>query len=186
MYTLEIRCNLFLKGNCYGCRRDVDVDTAPELYARSHYPASRRCRKDPLAPGRAQPDSITGCACLWLAGAARACSTAWPLRRSRASLTPPSNQNGVRVFVDPTSMMYLGGATIDYVDSLMGGGFRIDNPNAVSTCGCGHSFRTAGSGRRPARAIAAATTKPALSPGLRSCGPYASPARRRTARLSCH
>ncbi len=52
--------------------------------------------------------------------------------------------NGVRVFVDPTSMMYLSGATIDYVDSLMGGGFRIDNPNAVSTCGCGHSFRTAG------------------------------------------
>ncbi len=41
-------------------------------------------------------------------------------------------------------MMYLGGATIDYVDSLMGGGFRIDNPNAVSTCGCGHSFKTAG------------------------------------------
>lgn len=53
--------------------------------------------------------------------------------------------SGVRVFVDPTSMMYLSGATIDYVDSLMGGGFRIENPNAVSTCGCGHSFRTSGS-----------------------------------------
>jgi iron-sulfur cluster assembly accessory protein len=49
---------------------------------------------------------------------------------------------GVRLLVDPTSMMYLEGATIDYVDSLMGGGFRIENPNAVSTCGCGHSFRT--------------------------------------------
>ena len=54
-------------------------------------------------------------------------------------------QNGVKVFVDPTSLMYLGGATVDYVDSLMGGGFRIDNPQAVSTCGCGHSFRTSGS-----------------------------------------
>jgi iron-sulfur cluster assembly protein len=53
--------------------------------------------------------------------------------------------HGVKVFVDPTSMMYLSGASIDYVDSLMGGGFRIDNPNAVSTCGCGHSFRTSGS-----------------------------------------
>lgn len=53
--------------------------------------------------------------------------------------------DGVKVFVDPTSMMYLGGATIDYVDNLMGGGFRIDNPQAVSTCGCGHSFRTSGS-----------------------------------------
>ena len=48
---------------------------------------------------------------------------------------------GVRLIVDPTSLMYLQGATIDYVDSLMGGGFRVDNPNAVSTCGCGHSFR---------------------------------------------
>jgi iron-sulfur cluster assembly protein len=51
----------------------------------------------------------------------------------------------VKVFIDPTSLMYLGGATVDYVDNLMGGGFRIDNPNAVSTCGCGHSFRTSGS-----------------------------------------
>lgn len=52
---------------------------------------------------------------------------------------------GVKVIVDPTSMMYLEGATIDYVDNLMGGGFRIDNPNAVASCGCGHSFRTSGS-----------------------------------------
>jgi iron-sulfur cluster assembly accessory protein len=55
--------------------------------------------------------------------------------------------DGVRLIVDPTSLMYLEGAVIDFVDSLMGGGFRIDNPNAVSSCGCGHSFRTAnGSG----------------------------------------
>ena len=53
--------------------------------------------------------------------------------------------DGVKVFVDPTSLMYLQGATIDYEDSLMGGGFRIDNPNAVSSCGCGHSFKTEGS-----------------------------------------
>jgi iron-sulfur cluster assembly accessory protein len=52
--------------------------------------------------------------------------------------------DGVRLIVDPTSLMYIGGATIDFVDSLMGGGFRIDNPNAVSSCGCGHSFRTSG------------------------------------------
>lgn len=50
--------------------------------------------------------------------------------------------DGVRLVVDPSSMLYLKGANIDYVDSLMGGGFRIDNPNAVSSCGCGHSFRT--------------------------------------------
>jgi iron-sulfur cluster assembly accessory protein len=53
-------------------------------------------------------------------------------------------EEGVRLVIDPTSMMYVGGATIDFVDSLMGGGFRIDNPNAVSSCGCGHSFRTSG------------------------------------------
>lgn len=53
--------------------------------------------------------------------------------------------NGVRLVVDPTSLMYLEGATIDFVDSIMGGGFRIDNPNAVSSCGCGHSFKSKGS-----------------------------------------
>jgi iron-sulfur cluster assembly protein len=54
-------------------------------------------------------------------------------------------RNGVRIFVDSVSMMYLTGAVVDYEDSLMGGGFRIDNPNAVSSCGCGHSFKTSGS-----------------------------------------
>ena len=49
--------------------------------------------------------------------------------------------DGVRLLVDPTSMVYLKGATIDFVDSLIGGGFRIDNPNAVSQCGCGTSFK---------------------------------------------
>jgi iron-sulfur cluster assembly accessory protein len=48
--------------------------------------------------------------------------------------------NGVNVIVDPRSIHYLEGAEIDYVDSLMGGGFKIDNPNAKSSCGCGHSF----------------------------------------------
>jgi iron-sulfur cluster assembly protein len=53
-------------------------------------------------------------------------------------------EDGVQIVVDATSMMYVSGATIDYVDSLMGGGFRIENPNAVSSCGCGNSFRTEG------------------------------------------
>lgn len=48
--------------------------------------------------------------------------------------------NGVNVIVDPRSAMYIEGAHVDYVDSLMGGGFKIDNPNAASTCGCGTSF----------------------------------------------
>jgi iron-sulfur cluster assembly protein len=50
---------------------------------------------------------------------------------------------GMKVVVDPASFTYLNGATVDYIDSLMGGGFRIENPNAVQTCACGSSFQTA-------------------------------------------
>ncbi len=49
-------------------------------------------------------------------------------------------QNGVRVLVDAKSAVYLVGATVDYVDDLNGSGFKIENPNATSTCGCGQSF----------------------------------------------
>ena len=51
-------------------------------------------------------------------------------------------QHGLRIIIDPQSRQYMEGASIDYVDSLMGGGFAINNPNAVSSCGCGSSFRT--------------------------------------------
>ncbi len=51
--------------------------------------------------------------------------------------------NGVKVLLDEMSAQYIAGSEIDYVDSLMGAGFTVNNPNAVSTCGCGHSFRTA-------------------------------------------
>jgi iron-sulfur cluster assembly accessory protein len=50
--------------------------------------------------------------------------------------------NGIKVLVDEVSIDYLNGATVDYVEDLMGGGFKIQNPNALSTCGCGQSFRT--------------------------------------------
>ena len=51
-------------------------------------------------------------------------------------------QEGVKMVVDEISIDYLRGATVDYIDDIMGSGFKIDNPNAVSTCGCGSSFRT--------------------------------------------
>ncbi len=51
--------------------------------------------------------------------------------------------NGVRVYVDSNSVPLLTGSSIDYVDTLMGAGFTVNNPNAVSGCGCGSSFRTA-------------------------------------------
>ena len=57
--------------------------------------------------------------------------------------------NGVKVYVDGKSIDLLRGAQIDYVDTLMGAGFTVNNPNAVSACGCGSSFRTADDGGAP-------------------------------------
>jgi len=48
----------------------------------------------------------------------------------------------LRVFVDPASMNYIEGSVVDYEDGLQGAGFHVDNPNVVSECGCGESFRT--------------------------------------------
>ncbi|HEY7936497.1 MAG TPA: iron-sulfur cluster insertion protein ErpA [Candidatus Limnocylindrales bacterium] len=57
--------------------------------------------------------------------------------------------NGVKVYVDGKSIDLLRGAQIDYVDTLMGAGFTVNNPNAVAACGCGSSFRTADDGGAP-------------------------------------
>jgi iron-sulfur cluster assembly protein len=51
--------------------------------------------------------------------------------------------NGIKVYVDGQSISLLEGSQIDYVDTLMGAGFTVNNPNAVAACGCGSSFRTA-------------------------------------------
>src|SRR5258708_23589573 len=55
------------------------------------------------------------------------------------------------VLVDEMSLGYISGSEVDYVDSLMGAGFTVNNPNAVSSCGCGHSFKTAEGGSGEAR-----------------------------------
>ena len=52
-------------------------------------------------------------------------------------------QHGVKVVVDPFSAPYLRGAEVDYVDSIQAAGFAVNNPNAVASCGCGHSFQVA-------------------------------------------
>ena len=56
---------------------------------------------------------------------------------------------GINVYVDPQSTALLQGSEIDYVDTLMGAGFTVNNPNAVSGCGCGSSFRTEESAGAP-------------------------------------
>ncbi len=50
------------------------------------------------------------------------------------------NYDDLKVFIDATSIMYLQGATVDYVETLEAAGFKFENPNVKSTCGCGSSF----------------------------------------------
>ena len=53
-----------------------------------------------------------------------------------------TEHHGLRVFVDEASMSYIGGSKLDYEDGLQAAGFTVENPNVVSECGCGESFRT--------------------------------------------
>lgn len=50
------------------------------------------------------------------------------------------DMEGLKVYVDATSVMYLNGCTVDYLETLEGAGFKFENPNVKSTCGCGSSF----------------------------------------------
>src|ERR1700757_2870810 len=50
------------------------------------------------------------------------------------------DMGGLKVYVDATSVMYLNGCVVDYVETLEGAGFKFENPNVKSTCGCGSSF----------------------------------------------
>jgi len=50
------------------------------------------------------------------------------------------NFDGLKVYVDATSVMYLNGCVVDYVETLEAAGFKFENPNVKSTCGCGSSF----------------------------------------------
>jgi iron-sulfur cluster assembly protein len=50
---------------------------------------------------------------------------------------------GIRIIVDPASLRYVDGSTVDYTESMMGSGFEVQNPNVVASCGCGSSFRIA-------------------------------------------
>jgi iron-sulfur cluster assembly protein len=50
------------------------------------------------------------------------------------------DQEGLQVFIDPKSLLYLSGTRVDYVDGLTGSGFKFENPNSRGNCGCGESF----------------------------------------------
>jgi iron-sulfur cluster assembly protein len=51
------------------------------------------------------------------------------------------NYDGLKIFVDQASLLYLDGAEVDYVETLEGSGFKFNNPHVKSTCGCGSSFQ---------------------------------------------
>ncbi|WP_254545039.1 HesB/IscA family protein [Halomarina pelagica] len=53
-----------------------------------------------------------------------------------------TEHDGLRIFVDPASMRYIEGSVLDFEGGLQGAGFHVENPNVVSECGCGESFRT--------------------------------------------
>lgn len=55
---------------------------------------------------------------------------------------PAGERRKLKVVIDQTSMLYLDGVELDYVETLEGAGFKFDNPNVKSTCGCGSSFQT--------------------------------------------
>lgn len=59
------------------------------------------------------------------------------------------DQHGITVLVDKESLDIMNGTVIDYKQSMLGGGFTIDNPNAIASCGCGSSFRTATNAGKP-------------------------------------
>lgn len=63
-----------------------------------------------------------------------------------------TEHHGVRVAIDPYSAPYLKGATVDFLTGLEESGFKIDNPNASSSCGCGHSFQVEEGAEAPADA----------------------------------
>lgn len=62
------------------------------------------------------------------------------LTESRKDTDEMFIQHGIRLIVDPKSLLYLSGVTVDFKDEVMGRGFVFNNPNATSSCGCGSSF----------------------------------------------
>ena len=77
----------------------------------------------------------------WSAAAVPGSAIRWPSRTQPNMLDKTYNYDGLKVFVDQASLLYLDGAEVDYVETLEGSGFKFNNPQVKSTCGCGSSFQ---------------------------------------------
>lgn len=96
-----------------------------------------------LKNGQNRPDSALR---IWVAGGG--CSGlqyGMALDDDRDAEDQEFTHNGVKIWIDSLSLGYMEGAIVDYVDDVLGGGFKIENPNATASCGCGSSFKTEGS-----------------------------------------
>src|SRR5216683_4066754 len=80
------------------------------------------------------------CAWGWWEAGARASPTPCSFDTSAGMMDKGFDMDGLKVFVDATSIMYLNGCRVDYIETLEGAGFKVENPNVKSTCGCGSSF----------------------------------------------
>ena len=93
-------------------------------------------------PRRARTFRPPACASVCAAVAAPASSTPSPSTRS-ATTTRSSRTTACASSSTGPSLPYVKGAIVDYVESLQGAGFKVDNPNVIAACGCGSSFRVA-------------------------------------------
>ncbi len=107
------------------------ADTAPLSISAA---AARRLAKVLAAdPGAALRVSVKGGGCSGF-------QYAFEIDATRADDDFVATRDGVSVVVDPTSLEMLRGSELDFVDDLMGQAFKVKNPNAVASCGCGVSF----------------------------------------------
>ena len=90
---------------------------------------------------RSRPARPRCCASRSAAAGAGGFEYALGFDRGAAEGDPQFEYHGVPVVVDPASAPYLKGATVDFVETLQESGFKMDNPNASGSCGCGHSFQ---------------------------------------------
>ncbi|MCS7025209.1 MAG: iron-sulfur cluster assembly accessory protein [Bryobacteraceae bacterium] len=88
----------------------------------------------------AQDPKPTGLRIAVVGGGCSGFSYSMAFENNPSLLDKTYNYNGLKVFVDQASLLYLDGAEVDYVETLEGSGFKFNNPNVKSTCGCGSSF----------------------------------------------
>jgi iron-sulfur cluster assembly accessory protein len=90
----------------------------------------------------AQPDQqeATGLRVKVVGGGCSGMSYALVLERAGTDADKVFESEGIQIFVDPKSSLFVNGTRIDYHESMMGSGFAFENPNAAGSCGCGSSF----------------------------------------------